>query len=162
MAHLSALVVRTTEVAVPGGDASITLRGLSANDIAVLMNEHLPEILLAVGTVREKAASGMSADEMKLVIETLLSVAPDLVAHIIARASFRDPDPAGARIVAREAPAIFQINALIAVFELTMHSEAEVKKLIETVTNLLLGATDFVRGAQQMSSPTGGGQSAPV
>jgi len=61
--------------------------------------------------------------------KALMTEAPDVVAHIIARAN---DEPESFEKVAK-LPGITQINALIAVAQLTFHSEDEVKKLLETV-----------------------------
>ena len=124
MGSLSQITIPTAEVLLPGGgDQSLTVRGVSPEDITSIYLVHA----LAVDRVfaRFKDAGEMpSIDEA---IKTLVADAPDLAAAIIAAAN-DEPDEVDA---ARKLPAITQITALFEITRLTFDSWAEVKKILE-------------------------------
>lgn len=159
MGHLSALTLPSREVDVPGSDFKLTLRGLSASDVAILTQKHMPAMVVAFNAVQQKMADGMDASEIESIVALVMQTAPELVAHMILLAN-DDPDPEAGIVAASRLPALPQIAALVAVFELTLHSEAEVKKMIEMLTGVMGSIQDFIQGLRMPSLPLGTGESA--
>lgn len=157
MGHISNLTLPKREIEVPGGDQTISVRGLGANDLTVLVEAHMPKIVAIYTSIQQEVLSGLSEDTMQAVIQTILKLGPEVAAHAILLAN-DDPNPeAGMGTVVR-LPAPVLVNALIALFELTLHSEAEVKKLLETLVNALNSSTNFVKGLQLPNSGNGSGE----
>ncbi len=109
------------------------VRGLSLDDVAVLMNQHLGDLEklfdLYEGTVREDTkvlataqfAIGLTRD------------APALVANIIAMAA----DEPHAVNKARLLPMPVQVEAIKAIASLTFHEAGGAKNFLTSLTNLI-------------------------
>lgn len=127
MGSLTDLPIPSAEVKVPGQkDLTVTVRGLSLADMTELFRRHgeaLEHIFQTeiVGTDDTPAPA--------TVAKALMVTAPLAVAEIIAMAN-DNPD---AVETVRRLPMTFQIEALAQIAALTFESEAEVKKLAETV-----------------------------
>jgi hypothetical protein len=144
MGSLTDFVVPTSEVAVPGSDTSITVRGLSVEDVAGLIRVHGEEL----NRVYEINIQGQ--DDLPPAMEiakALMVTAPLAVAEIIALAN----DSPKSFSIVRKLPAPVQIEALTQIAVLTFHSEAEVKKLVETVIS---GSSLMTRMLTTLGSPT--------
>lgn len=130
MGSLSDLRLPTAEVNVSDGQ-TITVRGLSVADISEIIREHAMVLNGLYQTHIVEKAEMPAAD---VLARALMTEAPEVVARIIAHAN---DEPESWEIVSK-LPGITQINALVEVAVLTFHSEAEVKKLLET---LIQGST---------------------
>jgi len=121
--------------AVPFKGGSFDVRGLSLDDVTVLMREHLSDL----DQVFELYAS--SASQEALVGETaryaikLVQEAPGLVSNVIALAS----DEPGSAATARSLSIPVQVDALEKIFMLTFEEAGGAKKFFESLSRLLTG-----------------------
>ena len=130
MGSLSDLRLPTSEVFF-SEDQSITVRGLSVADLSEIIRDHAT-VLNSIYQENIVNAGEMPAADV--LARALMTEAPEVVARIIAHAN---DEPESWEIV-KNLPTITQINGLVEVAILTFHSEAEVKKLMET---LIQGST---------------------
>lgn len=130
MGSLSDLRLPTSEVFF-SEDQSITVRGLSVADLSEIIRDHAT-VLNSIYQENIVDAGEMPAADV--LARALMTEAPEVVARIVAHAN---DEPDSWEIV-KNLPTITQINALVEVAILTFHSEAEVKKLMET---LIQGST---------------------
>lgn len=145
MGQLSAL--KTPTINVPINDKqSIDVRGLAFEDFFEIARSHGPEasMLFAKIVNHEK----IEADEIMAIMKGLLPQCPKLVATVIALAC-DDASPEGLKVAGKLKPAV-QLAALEAIFLLTIESEAELKKFMESILRMLAGTTKLV---QQMRLP---------
>lgn len=140
------LQLPTTTITTPGGDFAV--RGVSLSDLMILANSHGPTIALMFS----KAVNGEKIDmaQAKAVIAAVAAQAPDLVAELIALAS--DDHSPEAIAAARKLNFQYQVEALEAIFHNTFQTEAEVKKFMERIINMLTGATGLL--TQMRLSPS--------
>ena len=134
MSSLSDIRLPTAEIPV-GGDQSLTVRGLSFSDLSDIWRDNadvLDKLYREHIVEREEMPP---ADELA---KAVLAEAPRIVALIVAHAN---DEPEQSDVVSK-LPGVTQIGALVEVARLTFHSEAEIKKLMETVTQ---GATTLNR-----------------
>jgi len=159
MGHISGLTLPTREIELPGGDQTITVRGLGATDLTVLTEAHLPKIVAVYTAVQKDVLAGMTPDMLQATIKTVLNLAPEVAAHAILIAN-DDPNPEEGMGKVMKLPAPVLVNALFALFELTLHSEAEVKKLLEAILDAMGSTTSFIEGIRIPTSGSGSGESA--
>lgn len=148
---LSSFTPATDKVALPGG-GEFAVRGLSLEDLTVLMRSHYkPMVELFDRYVNEAALEKMDADvtggslglgDMEGVVLDVLQVAPGLLGDVIARAADETEDPA----LARRLPIAVQIDAIEKIVTLTLQAEGGLEKLVETVTKLAAGMTTLAAG----------------
>lgn len=116
-------------------EQSFDVRGLSASDILYLVEAHGPALALAYGKMMSgRAKEGNFTNDM--VRDAILSVAkdaPELLAALIAAAA--DDYNKEGMVTASMLPFDVQLSALVAVFTLSMSSEAQLKKLLESLTD---------------------------
>lgn len=126
-------VVPTTIVTL-ATDNLMSVRGLNFADITKLVHDHGPALILIYGKVYAEATAGTldSATVGKL-IQTTMAETPELIADIIAIAA----DEPSAAAKAKRLPPGVQLEAMLAIVGHTFVSEAELKKLVETVTTML-------------------------
>lgn len=110
---------------------SFSVRGLALEDVAVLIRTHLPD-LEALFDVFENAAKVSDSDFAK-VAASVASQAPGFAANAIALAA---DEPESAPNAAR-LPFPVQVEALVAIGDLTFTEVGGVKKALETVAGLL-------------------------
>lgn len=137
MGSIADLIIPTEEVLV-SEDITITLRGLSFLDLSVIIQDHAKILDKLYHDHIVKRQEMPPTDQLA---KALMTEAPDVVAHIIAHAN---DEPESWEKVQKIA-GIVQINCLVSVARLTFHSEAEVKKLMETV----------IQGAEVLSNLLG-------
>lgn len=137
---LKSFTPATEEVGLPDGD-TFAVRGLSLEDIAILLREHYEPIkALFDEYVGEASVQGVSVatgeladiDDLEEVMLNSLQIAPALMADVIARAA----DEPKLVSVIRRLPAGTQIEALEKILKLTLSAEGGLEKLAETVTRL--------------------------
>lgn len=126
MGSLSELQLPSIELPIPGAESTLTLRGLSITDAASLLKRH-GETLEVV--YQQNIVGQEDIPPAAQIAKALMQSAPLAVAEIIALAN-GSPDMVDA---AQTLPAPVQVEALASIAVLTFHSEAEVKKLVETV-----------------------------
>lgn len=144
MGSLSELQLPTDEVKVPGSETTISVRGLSLTDCSQLLKRHGEQLeIVYQSNIVGQDDIPPAAD----IAKSLMQSAPDAVAEIIALAN---DSPEEAKTV-RKLPAPVQVEALSKIAVLTFHSEAEVKKLIETV---IQGSGILTSLVNSLGSPT--------
>lgn len=124
----------TLDVSVRGLTEPMKVRGLSLDDIAVLMNEHLVDINYLFD-VYSNAPVGAGPLATAQFATTLATNAPALVANTIALAA----DEPGAASAIRRMPLPVQVDALIKIVQLTFDEAGGARKFFESLT-MLLGA----------------------
>lgn len=120
------------------GDDSFVVRGLSLNDIAILVQRHgkrLSELFTQFSQQNELTTDAVAAFALPLI-----QTAPEIVAELIACAS-GDPDDAE---LAAQLPFPVQIDALEKLARLTFEAGGGPKKLVETVIRLAQGTTSLL------------------
>lgn len=142
MGKLSTFTPITKEVDV-AGDQTITVRGLSITDIGRIIHAHADTL----DSLYQEHIVGASEDtpEVDTLIKALMTEAPRAVAAIIAAAN-DEPDSID---VVLSMPGIDQVKLLIAVAELTFHSEEELKKIAESLIRGMSAVTNVVTPATQ-------------
>lgn len=125
MGSIADLVIHTEEVPVSEG-VTITIRGLSFLDLSIVLQDHATVL---DKLYREHVVERQEMPPTDQLAKALMTEAPDVVAHIIARAN--DEPESWEKV--QKIPGIVQINCLVSLARLTFHSEAEVEKLMETV-----------------------------
>lgn len=147
MGSLTDLPIPSAEVRVPGrDDLTVTVRGLSLADMTELFRRH--------GTALEhiyqsEVMGGDGIPAPATVAKALMLTAPLAVAEIIALAN---DNPKAVGVVSKMS-ATFQIEALAQIAMLTFESEAEVKKLAETVLQGSGVLTKLVRAMTAEAAP---------
>jgi hypothetical protein len=139
-------------------DNNLTVRGLAFADLSKLLVNHGPQMILLYGTVWNEAKEGtLNAERVGTLIQETLTEFPQLTAEIIAIAA-DEPDQIE---MAAKLPPVRQIEALMAIIGHTLVSEAEVKKLVEIVTDAMERAGDLASNLTSgLTSTTGSGASA--
>lgn len=125
-----------TKAVLLSGDRSLHVRGLSLDDVAVLMNAHFADIDNIFNLYDQRAGQDQMIDAVLGFIATLVKESPALVGNIIALAcdepQFVDR--------ARKLSASAQIEALKAVAQLTFEEAGGYRKFFESLSTLLRGA----------------------
>lgn len=131
---LEDFVLPTEEVQLPGGK-SFAVRGLSLQDITVLISKH--------GPTMEEFYRRYSADENNNPLQVgmdLIGQAPSLVAQIIAIAA-DEPNMAD-RVI--RLPIVTQQDALEKLGKLTFDASGGPKKFVEAVIRLVQSTTNLL------------------
>lgn len=137
------------------GDGDITVRGIALGDLMVLVDAYGPQLAIAFQKVQ--AGGSLSTKDTKLLLASLASEFPDLIAAGIALAA--DSYDAATVQLVRRLPFQVQIEVVEAIFGLTFTSEAEVKKLLGSLTKMLAEVSGALKTVQ-LPLPTGIGESA--
>lgn len=106
----------TKALTIKGSADALVLRGLSLEDVTLLINEHLPEIVQAVEAYRDGLGEVYSTRSMDSFLAHLLTGFPSLVSHLIAHAA----DAPDEFVAVAAYPAGVQLGALAAIAELTL------------------------------------------
>ena len=132
--------IPTETVTTPGGP--LVLRGIGLADIMPIFAQHrekLSEMFAAY------TAGAMPVDDPAALAASLMSEAPDIVARAIVAAADGDEDDIS---TARRLPLPVQVEAIMAIFRLTMTTEGGVKNFVETVIRAMQGATESLTSLQ--------------
>ena len=142
--HRTTVMYRETEISV---------RGISASDLFAVAQDYGPNIAILFG----KVTAGEIDSNIKKHMALVMSEAPDLVGAIIALAT-DDYHPKSIE-VAKQLPGNVQIELVEAIFNETFYSEAEIKKLIESLTRMIAAASGVLKDMPQSVLPSGIGAS---
>lgn len=112
------------------GDNSFEVRGLSLNDVAVLLREHFPDLDVLVEMFQD--FENVTRDQLNPLILAMVSQAPGFVANVIALAADE-----GDASDAEKLPGPVQVKALLDIGELTFTEVGGVGKAMEMVAGLL-------------------------
>lgn len=129
---LSDLVIPTKEIRI--GKTSISVRGLGFDDVAILISNNRKSLEQAIEMFggSSDAQAAMASVATKLLIEL-----PDLVAQVIACAC---DEPGEAKKV-RRLSAPIQLEAILAIGQLTFEETGGVKKFAEQVADIFRSVT---------------------
>lgn len=131
----------------------ITVRGISTSDLMIAAQDYGPEIALIFG----KVTSGEFEGDTKKAIAAFTREMPEVIAAAIALAS-DDYTPETVKIAA-SLPLNVQIEAVEAIFHETFYSEADVEKLIESLTRMITAASGVLTQMTPLASEIGIGDS---
>ena len=151
MGLLDVVILRTK---VEYGDTEIVVRGISANDLMTAATDFAPQMALAFAQVSNSGS--MASGDIKAKVLDIAKEFPELVAAIIALAS--DAYTPKALDIARDLPFNTQLELIEGVFNNTFTSEADVKKLIESLTKMAVGASGALVQIRQTGLLSGTGE----
>lgn len=144
--------IQTTEIQTPGGNFAV--RGISFSDLVVIANSHGPQAAI----VFQKITGGekLTVFDVRAILANIAPQVPDLVAAVIALAS--DDYTPEAISTARRLNFQHQLAALEGIVSNTFQSEAELKKCMESITRMLVGATATIQQIRLPLSEAGFGE----
>lgn len=129
-------VLPTSEVQLPGG-GSFAVRGLSLEDITILVSMHGP----VMEEFFKKYSNSGQADTMQVGM-SMLSQAPVLVAQLIAIAA----DASDQVELVRKMPLVVQQDALEKIAKMTFDASGGPGKFFEAVIRLIQSTTNAMTG----------------
>lgn len=110
-----------------------TVRGVSFEDITKLVNKHGPVcVLIYTKFTESKGKHGLRPETIGQLISLAMGQFPDAVAEMIAIAA-EEPETVS---TVQRLPLGIQLDAIEKIVRLTFTGEADVKKLVETVTRM--------------------------
>ena len=145
MASLHEILTPTVEV--PIGEQTLTVRGINLFDIGEIFREHAAEL---ENLYQDHIVAGDELPPTQQLAQVLLKSAPEVVAKLIARACDAPTEVEKARTL----PAMAQVQVLIAIAELTFHSEEEVKKTVETLVTGTTLLSELLKVTSPENPPT--------
>lgn len=128
---------------IPLGNTAFEVRGLTLEDMAILIRTHLPHLEAVVDLIKHN--DKIEPSNVQDLIASMVSQAPGLAANIIALAA----GETNAQATAARLPALKQIEALQGVFELTFSEVGSVKKVFDLLLGLM--KQDQVAGLMKMT-----------
>lgn len=150
-------VVPSTTVTLTPTKATVVARGLNFVDLSKLINDHGPALILIYGRVMAEVQAGtLNKDTIGKLIQTSLVELPELMGSIIA-IGVDEPELSA---TALKLGPLVQVEILSAIIGHTLISEAEVKKLVEIVTNMLEKAADLGTTLTDANDPSMNGSGA--
>jgi len=142
MGKLSSYKPATSDIEM-SNKQTITVRGLSVTDIGEIMGTHAT-LLNKLYQDHIVLADEATPPAVDVLIRALMTEAPEAMASIIAHAA---DEPEETETVLKM-PGLDQIKILMAVAQLTFHSEDELKKVVEG----LIGAMQAITGTMNTLS----------
>jgi len=143
---LSDIVIPTKTLAY--GGASFTVHGVSANDVLRMFFDADKDIARIIDRFEQAGGDNLDADQM---IPLVLNEAPELAARLIACAA---DEPTAWPTVAR-LPVSTQLEALIAVWDLTFEEPDALKKFVASLATLA-ASMKTLKEKQRLAVGTGG------
>ena len=143
------------ERTIPVHEGEITVRGIALTDLMVLVDTYGPQLALAFQKVQ--TGGSLSAKDTRLLLTSLAGEFPDMIAAGIALAA--DSYDKETMALVKRFPFQVQIEIIEAIFALTFTSEAEVKKLLGSLTRMMAEVSGALKTVQ-LPLPTGIGESA--
>ena len=140
-----------TEIIRIDDSMSFVVRGISFEDITRLVAKHGPVLTLVYSRFVElKGDHGLTPEALGGIVTSLVDQFPDVVADVIGiAAEERDQIEKVKRL-----PIGIQLDAIDKIVRLTFSGDAELKKVVETVTRMAQG----VQGAMtRLGAPTASG-----
>ena len=145
---LRGYVPETASVYLPDGN-SFAVRGLSLEDISILLRTHYAPIKMLfdkyagqsalLGVAQAATEEPVGLGSLEAVALEMIQVAPGLLADAIALAA----DEPGEAATVRKLPASNQVDAAEKIILLTLKAEGGLEKLVETVSRLTASVTDL-------------------
>lgn len=140
--NLEDFVIPRTAVPV-GKGKQIMVRGLCADDIALMVSQYLPEITKAVELYQEKRANVMQTGNLTEFLMTFARDFPAVVAEVISAAT--DSHGEKAREVAQKMPISIQLAAINEITRLTMEDAGGLKNLLAEMQAKVREAVESAR-----------------
>lgn len=125
--QLEDFAIPRAAVKLPGGK-QFMVRGLSSDDLSLMVSQHLPEIVKAVELYQERRQSVMDTGSLTGFLMTFAKDFPAVLAEVISAAT--DSTSEKAREVARKMPLPIQLAALNEITRLTMEESGGLKNLL--------------------------------
>lgn len=144
----------TKAITFVGAPEPLVVRGLSLEDVTSLINEHLPDITLAVEQYGSHLSSTYSTRSLDGFLGTMLTGFPALASAVIAQAA-DDPEAADA---VRKYPTGIQIAALVAIAELTLDDMGTLADPSPALATIVRNAMSSI-GQRKTLSPASSGLS---
>lgn len=156
MAKLGKLIIPRQQI--PFGDDCFFVRGVNLNDIARLMIGHAPAMHRVYGLATEQMAKpgGVTEAAVRDIAMKAMQEFPDFVFTLIAYAADDTSDAAIEN--ARSLPLTTQMEALLAVLQLSIKTESDLKKLAAVFMEAIGWVTmamETARAAVEEKSETG-------
>lgn len=146
------IVIQTKTIT--AGAATFEVRGLSMNDLMMVVTEYGPQMTLVFNRLQQGDIQG---DDIKGTIVNMSREFPDLLAAVICLAADEyDPEMVAKM---KKVPLGVTTEAAEEIFKLTFTSEAEVKKFIESLSRMIAAGSGALTQALGPTSPTGTGVS---
>jgi hypothetical protein len=128
-----------------------TVRGISVEDISRLVLKHGPVCVLVYTKFTEaKGLQGLRPETLGQLLTSVMSEFPEAIADLIATAA--DEHDQAAKV--QKLPMGIQFDAIEKIIRLTFSGEADIKKLVETVTRMAEGVK---RSADRLNAPIASG-----
>lgn len=132
MGKLSEVVIPTRSIKV--GESSFDVQGLSLSILSDLIQNHLEDVSSALAVIDEMQKADLSEESLIASILGIVKEAPKLAAKLIVLASGDDSEKAVE--VAISLPTPVQIEAIRAIYELTVEDIGGIKKFKNLLQNL--------------------------
>lgn len=147
MGSLLDLHIRREPVEYDDGQ-SFDVRAVSVNDLMTLVAESGPTLAVIFAKVQQEAESltRMTHDDVKTIIFTLAREFPEVVSSLIALAA--DAYKPEGVAMAAQLDLTTQVAAVEKIFLMTFRSEAELKKLMESLTRMAVGMSGALATAR--------------
>lgn len=151
-------VVPSAEVRIDA-NTTFTVRGISFKDMTDLAARHAPALALAYAKfVVTKEDIGLRPETIGQIIYMVAEEFPEIVHSTIALAA----DEKGMETIIEKLPVGVQLEALEKTVALTFSGEADIKKLVETITRMVQGVTAVSDNLTKPLTPTDNGSGAFV
>lgn len=145
MGRLTSLKIKRTKVALDENQ-SFEVRAVSTNDLMALVSEHGATLALVFSKLSNSESGAVTGDSVRDLIFDVAREFPDIAAAIIALAA--DEYTEDGMNFARDIPFTVQVEAIEAVFGLTFASEGSLKKLLESLTKMIVGVSGTLAKAE--------------
>ena len=137
------------------GEGEISVRGISLSDLMTIVNVYGPQASMAFAKVQ--GSKSLDARDVRALIGSVATEFPDMVAAAMALAAESyDPDTV---TLLKRIPFHKQLEVIEAIFHLTFTQEGEIKKLLESLTEMMTEVSGALE-AIKSPSPIGTGASA--
>lgn len=138
------------------GKSAFSVRGITLADITQAAVDYGPQMALLFGRLQN--GENLSEASIRRLVLSLGSEFPGLLAAVIALAS--DDYTKETVEIAAALPLPKQAEAIEEIFKLTFTSEADVKKLIESLARMIVGVSGALMEMKASASEIGIGESA--
>jgi hypothetical protein len=132
-----------------GGDNSVTLRGLSLDDLTALVSARMSELKTFYELYERSRLEIFATKRTDAFILMLVGRVPDLVAEVISMASTEAKDPA-AREQARRLPFAFQAECLSEITRMTLVDAGGLGNLSAMLASLMKQALPNNESAREL------------
>ena len=136
-------------------DEPVSVRGVNLTDLMIIVNLYGPQAMMAFTKVQQE--DNLTNSSIRSLIAAVATEFPEMMAAIIAMAA-DEYDEEGIT-VAKGLPINAQVQLLEVIFSLTFPNEGDIKKLIESLTKVMVEASGALTSMTQSTSSIGIGAS---